>query len=235
MKNNNRNLLTAGFLLCVTLCQPAFAQKPSNNSTPRYPKEASNLLAAMNNPLLSSALYAVPKRLVSQVAVSGAVSVNDKWERGEGTQWYIEQQRYGADLVQVGVARRDDDLIKQGLHILDWGFQRQGADGSFPGTGDPFHSTSFFVEAAARALLLLKQYDPVRYADTIRTDTPKVTSAALWLTKPEVAARGKKNNSPYTHRRWILAAALGQAGALADNATLRAEAAEYAREGLSLQ
>lgn len=218
--------VATGLLLPAALCPCAEAQKPSPEV---------KLLSAMNDSLLRTALYSVPNRLVSQVAASGAVSVNAAWERGEGTQWFIEQQRYCADLVQAGVARKDDDLIKQGLRIMDWGFKHQGEDGSFPGTGDPFHSTSFFVEAAARSLLLLKQYDSAKYAETIQINAPKVTTAALWLTHPEVEGRGKKNNAPYTHRRWILAAALGQAGALTNNSLLKEKAAEYAREGLSLQ
>src|SRR6185437_12231422 len=98
-----------------------------------------------------------------------------------------------------------------------------------------FHSTSLFVEAAARGLLLLKQYNATAYADTLAADTPKTRAAARWLTQPEIAEKGRKNNRPYTHRRWIVAAALGQAAALTGDSRLAEAAADYAREGLALQ
>jgi hypothetical protein len=193
------------------------------------------LLATASDPLLIKVLYRVPKRMVSDVAPSGAISVNAEWESGSGGQWFIEQQRYGADLIQAGTSLKDDELIHQGRKILDWGFAHQGTDGSFPGTGDAFHSTALFVEAAGRAALLLKQYDPTTYADAISTYTSRVHAAARWLTEPEVAETGRKHNQPYTHRRWILAAALGQAAALSGDKKLAAAAEDYAREGLALQ
>ncbi len=118
--------------------------------------------------------------------------------------------------------------------MLDWGFARQNRDGGFAGTGDPFHSTSFFVEAAARALLLIKQGEPNAYS-RYRSYLPGLKAAAHWLTNGEVVARYQRHNAPYTHRRWLLAAALGEVAELTNDAALGEAAAIYARNGIALQ
>jgi hypothetical protein len=107
-----------------------------------------------NDSFLAGVLYGTPGRMASGIAADGAVGVNATWESGQATTWYIEEQRYGADFVQAGLVTGDSALVQQGWNILNWGFAKEAADGSFPGTGDAFHSTSMFVEAAARALLL---------------------------------------------------------------------------------
>lgn len=185
--------------------------------------------------LLRATLYVMPARLASGDAPDGAVSVNAAWERGERDTWFVEQQRYGADFVTAGLITGDDATVERGWRILQWGFAHQGPDGNFPGTGDAFHSTSFFVEATARALLLMKQTDPERYANRIAELTPKVMAAAHWMLRPDVAARGQAGNWPYTHRRYLVAAALGETGALLGDRPLLIAAQAYARDGLALQ
>lgn len=186
------------------------------------------LMAAMSLP--ASALT---------VSSSGAVDVNALWEAGKSSIWYIEEQRKGDDFICEGIRCENDSLIQQGLKIYDWGFARQAADGSFAGTGDTFHSTSLFVEAAARSTLLLKQYKPVTYtrdySSVVSSYTSKLKSACNWLTKLDIAAKGQEFNEPYTHRRYLLAAALGQAAKLSGSSTHAAAAASYANSGLALQ
>ena len=57
----------------------------------------------------------------------------------------------------------------------------------------------------------------------------------FWLLRPEILPPGRERDNPFTHRKWILAAALGNAGRLAGNPQLTAAAAEFAKEGLALQ
>jgi hypothetical protein len=216
----------APVLLAVAL---AAAQPPSAGQPPP------TLLTLARHDLLNQALYRRPDRLVSHVAPSGAVSVNADWERSQRGPWFIEQQRYGADLVQAGVVLKDRGLIGQGWKILAWGLNRQARDGGFPGTGDPFHSTAMYVEGAARALLLQKQSSSDSAREYLDRYLAPVTAAARWLMEPDVAAHGRKHNEPYTHRRWLLAAALGQAADLCGDPRMAQAAAEYAREGLALQ
>jgi hypothetical protein len=193
------------------------------------------ILSLARDSLLVKALYSDPHRIVSGVASDGSVGVNTSWQQAKSDTWYIEQQRYGGDLVQAGVCLNDDLLINQGLKILDWGFEHQDADGSFHGTGDAFDGTSMFAEAAARALLLLKKFDRVRFARAIQTDLPKLKAALRWLQRPDVMDSGKKQDAPYTHRRFILAAAFAETEALKREPRLYFLAAEFAQDGLHQQ
>lgn len=195
-----------------------------------------DLLTISTDPLLAKTLYQHPDRLISGVAPSGAANVNAQWEKKEGAEWFIEQQRGGADLVQAGVVLKDQALIRQGILVINWGFAQQGPNGDFPGTGDPLHSTSFFVEAAARSALLLKQARFPAFDAQVKEWTPKVQKAAQWMSKPEVEAKGRdKNLEPYTHRYYLRAAALGMAASLTGDKALADAALKYAREALTKQ
>jgi hypothetical protein len=186
------------------------------------PARAVTLRDLVADPLLVGSVYHRP--VTDQVDAAGAVGINRK-----GAQpWFIEEQRAGADFVQRGLAVGQSDWIATGWRILDWGIARQAADGSFPGTGDPFHSASFFVEALARALLLESAAQtPVRVAALRR--------AAEWLVRPDVTKRGEAHNRPYAHRRWILAAALALTARVTGEETFMAAARSYACDGLGLQ
>jgi hypothetical protein len=75
------------------------------------------MLTLVRDLLLIKALYSVPHRLASDIASDGSVSVNTDWEHGQLDTWYIEQQRYGGDLIQAGVSTNDDSLINEGLRF----------------------------------------------------------------------------------------------------------------------
>lgn len=209
-------------------CAVAAPGDPSGNEP--------NLLSLSTDNFLADALYRQPKRLVDEVAASGAVGVNGRYEKKTVPEWFIEQQRGGADLVQAGVVLKNETLIKEGIKIINWGFAHQGPEGDFPGTGDPLHSTSFFVEAAARATLLLRLAKLPQYQPQIAEWTPKIRAAARWMIRPEVAQKGRINNlMPYTHRFHLRAAALGMAAAVTGENDLAEAASAYAAEGLARQ
>ena len=134
-----------------------------------------------------------------------------------------------------GVADQDNEAIERGLKVLRWGLEQQQPDGSF-NCPDPFHSTSFFVEAAAHACLILNasQYAN-QYSEEVNWLKPRILRAANWMIEPAVQAAGKKHNAPYTHRRYLVAAALGEAGVLCFDESLTAKSRSYIREGISLQ
>ncbi|QEH34218.1 hypothetical protein OJF2_27530 [Aquisphaera giovannonii] len=202
-----------------------------------------SLYELADDQLLSIALYSSPHRMASRISNRGAVGVNADWEAGRAVGWYIEEQRYGADLIQAGLVRDDPALVSRGWEILDWGLARQAADGSFAGTGDPFHSTSLFAEAMARALVLTAQSGSRDAERRLATSLPAFERSVRWLAEPSVAARGARNNAPYTHRRWVLAAAMAEAAAAVRLGAGRGEEAEaferiardYAADGLRLQ
>jgi hypothetical protein len=180
--------------------------------------------------------YRRPEKLAADAAASGAQStVNIQWDETHTGKWYIEQQRYGSDAVCGGIAKEDITTIERGLRILRWGFEQQQPDGSF-NCPDAFHSTSFFVEAAAHACLLLNasQYAS-KYAADVDWMKPRILKAALWMTQLGVEGPGKAHNGPYAHRRYLVAAALGEAGVLCENQSLIEKSRSYIREGISLQ
>jgi hypothetical protein len=193
------------------------------------------LLEAVKDPLLQKTIYRMEVeslRRTPHFAADGAMGQNDKWERGAAPEWFIEGQRWGAESVQAGMVMNNDALVRQGWLVLDWGFSKQSKDSGFAGTGDPFHSVSLFVEGAARALLLMRESGDPKQARTVKKHAPALHAAALWLLRPEVV---RKYDAPYTHRRYILAAALGQTAAVVGDAALAQAAAAYARDGLQLQ
>ncbi len=64
---------------------------------------------------------------------------------------------------------------------------------------------------------------------------PKLAAAARWMLRPDVLKPGLKNNEPYTHRRWLVAAAWGLAGRVTDDTELAAASARLVRDGVALQ
>ncbi|MBL8992708.1 MAG: hypothetical protein JNM63_05165 [Spirochaetia bacterium] len=200
-----------------------------------FSSEPYGLENLLKDELIQKIYYENPTRLGSGFAESGAVSVNAKWENKETDVYFIEQQRYGADFVAAGLFTGKKDIVDLGVKVLEWGFQRQGTNGGFDDSGDRYHSTTFFVEASARAALLLAaSRDPAHQAIASRW-RPRIEAAALWLADPVLIARFEQHQSNYTHRRWLTAAALGLAAQLTGRKDLEAKAAEFARLGMAAQ
>jgi len=185
---------------------------------------------------MKSTAYRRPDRVAAQAAADGAISpVNIKWDQDHAGTWYIEEQRYAADVICAGMAQHDLTAIERGLKGLHWGFEQQQPDGSF-NCPDAFHSTSFFEEAAARACLLLSASGYAgQFASDIDWMKPRILKTAHWMIEPQVEEQGKKRNIPFTHRRYLVAAALGEAGVLSGDQTLIDHSKEYVREGIALQ
>ena len=205
------------------------------------------------NIAFSSAFYALAlSRPAAAVCVAGAADgaagVNVYYEAGTAPHWYIEEQRQGVDYVERGIAQENPALISQGLQIFDWGFAHEASDGSFPGSGDGtvgevYHSASFFLEAAARATYELKQYKPLTYALDPSTYGPKIAQytnyihlTARWLTgatDPTIPSTLQTYNAPYTHRRFLVGAALQESAVLTGDTALVPLADQYIDDGLA--
>jgi hypothetical protein len=168
----------------------------------------------------------------------GACNVNYAWEQTQTGTWYIELQREGGGAIEQGIASENDSYIQAGLSALTWGFNRQAADGSFPGTGDPFHSTSLFVEEVAHCLLALKAYQPVmggsNYASYVQEFAPKLELSAEWLVN-NATDSNLADDAPYTHRRYVVASAFAQVDKLLNTTEFASEADTFAQNGLELQ
>lgn len=171
------------------------------------------------DPLLVRSLY---RHAVSRdYSDNGAAGTNQS-----GYQW-IEEQRQGAEWIVRGYAQSKPEWIALGWRELDWGLAQQQGDGGFA-SRDPFHSSSFFVEALARSCLI----DP---EGATRRRIEGLARAAHWLMSGKAEEKGVPNNWPYTHRRYILSAAFGQAAAVTGEGHFVQRAERWAGEGLDLQ
>ena len=169
-------------------------------------------------------------------AADGAYSsVNIAWDKSHSGRWYIEQQRDGFDMIAIGLTLHDSEVVDRGVRALEWGFRQQNTDGSFS-CDDAFHSTSFFVEAAAHSVLILRA-DPMGKAFAPRMDAllDGLARAAQWMTRADVESAGRARNRPFTHRRFLVGAALGEAAVVLNDPALRRKSEDYIREGLALQ
>ncbi len=195
------------------------------------------MLSLIREPLLVKAIHRRMTGQAKSVAADGASTLSAEWVAGTRKDWFIENQRGGSDLVEAGVALGDRKLVDAGLREFEWGYARQAKDGGFPETGDPFHSTSIFVLDSGRALIALRERREEFPEFMPRLDklAAQLGAAANWMLQPAVLERGKRGNMPYTHRRWIVAAALGQASQLTGNARFAKAAAEFAEDGIKLQ
>jgi hypothetical protein len=175
------------------------------------------------------------------VDASGALGANLLWQHGKLPTWYIEQQ----DLVYPTLLRGLRDLsaadLTAGVRAFDWGFRRQARDGSFPGSGNEFHSTSYFVAAVAhvclfeRAALAAGVAVPAWAQARIRAYVRKIHAAARWMARPAVWREGLALNRPFGHRRFLVGAAMGLTAALTHDRLLERRADEVIAGGLRIQ
>src|SRR5581483_5490511 len=208
-----RALISSGLGALVGVSFQALAR--SGEDTAAVPP----LTDLVRHPLLVRSLYRLS--VTDNFNEDGAAGANRN-----GYQW-IEEQRQGAEWVLRGRVQSRSDWIARGWKQLDWGLSCQQGDGGF-GSKDPFHSTSFFIEALARSCIL----DP-EGASAARLEG--LARGAHWLLRTDIETRGAKGNLPYTHRRYILAAAFGQSAQVTGVAAFRGKAVEWARQGLALQ
>ncbi len=185
--------------------------------------------------LLANTVYGFLNQ--SELAISGAWGANAKWEQGTASEWHIELQHYGEDLIIGGLLHADTEAIEAGLRAFDWGFAQQAADGSFAGTADAFHSTSLFIEAVANASLVLRQSPlAAQYQSKLDAYSEKLYRATQWMTDASVWAKGIKNNSPYTHRYYLVANALAMTSILVGgDSKLMSLARDQIQAGLAAQ
>jgi hypothetical protein len=224
--------------LCITalaVVPTAFAQK--SEAAPVC-KPAPALLEMVRDPLLTRAIHKRIQARKPGLAPDGASTLSQEWLAGTRKSWFIENQRGGGDMIAAGVVLKDHALVDQGLREFEWGFKRQSkTDGGFPESGDAFHSVSVFLMDVERSLIEIKEAQP-EFKDMmprVNVMVPQVEAAALWLLRPEVLGPGRDHDSPFTHRRWILAGVLGDAAQLTGNRKLADAAVEFARAGLAMQ
>jgi hypothetical protein len=194
---------------------------------------------------MKATLHGESKTIAGVKSETGAFGpLNVPWEKTKSGKWNIQEQRAAADVIIAGIAFDDRDLVDCGLKILEWGFDRQQNDGSFgsPDYPQKYHSASFFIEAAAHSLLLLEK-SPFRNAVKSPIDAlkPKLLSAARWMIRPDVHAKawdGPTADKPqkfFGHRRFLVAAALGESGVLCHDGELISKSQNFIRDGIQIQ
>lgn len=196
-----------------------------------------SMLSLIREPLVVESVHRRTAVQRTGLAPDGASTLSKEWLEGKRKDWFIENQRGGGDLIEAGVVLRDRKLIDTGLREFEWGYARQSQNGSFPESLDAFHSVSIYVVDTARALIVLRDRrdDFPEFMPRVEKMIPHVGAAAAWLLQPAVLGPGKQHDQRYTHRKWILAAALGMAGQLTGNQRLASAAADFAAEGIALQ
>ncbi len=200
-----------------------------------------SLLQLLNAPLLFEAYYK-PLRIRTNCAPSGAYGYNIAYEQGKIDHWFVEEQREGIHAVQAGVLRKlrlgtDGGAVDLGWRIFCWGFGRQGPAGDFPGCRDKYHSTSFFLEAVARALLLQQETGDPAYTKLNETYTPKLVAGVRWMTRPgDVQAfRDTGALELFTHRYFYLASLFAFTAKLTQDENLYQFARDLVLEGMAKQ
>jgi hypothetical protein len=193
------------------------------------------------DPRFDSLVYRDPLAQSEGVAADGAAGTNILWERHALTGWVIEVQDHADEAIIGGLARHRPRVWKAGLREYDWGFAHQGRDGSFLGTANPFHSTSFFVAAVAHTILVLRHSRrvrasvPARVIAHVERYLPKLHAAATWMARADVWNAGLAGDAPFTHRRYLVADAVGLSGLLTHDKGLMDRADQALALGLSAQ
>jgi hypothetical protein len=138
-----------------------------------------------------------------QLATNGAAGTNFLYQQGQYPQMYIEEQRPAGEILYALVNSGPQPAISSIVaNMVNWGFEQQAADGSFPTSGDPFHSDSLFLSTLAMGML------PFKMGPNTNLITPWIRPLLLGLTylgAPSSTAISTPRDENYSHRRGIYA------------------------------
>jgi hypothetical protein len=170
--------------------------------------------------------------------------------------WSMGQQTLTVDLIELGLHRRDRALIDKGVIGVDWGVAvpindagihelHRTCDGAtVPDYGKTHHTTQW-LESLSRAVYLLAASEYAgefrsridSYIDRIEVIADRLTRTENW--NEWVDNIKDENGHDFTHRTFMMAAALGLASTLTDDADDAAKwrdmAAKIARRGIDNQ
>ena len=95
-----------------------------------------------------------------------------------GREWFIEDQHYGHFVAMAGLRLGDDELVRRGVGVMDYGVGRMTPEATYDHE-DWHHSAAFFYEALARMLLLR---EPLKLpAATIETWSAALRHGVTWF------------------------------------------------------
>lgn len=210
-------MLTRRLLLCIGALAPL-----SVHSRTLAPHRWSTLLNIAASPL-TLPFYLSDPSLRYVLSPSGLAAANFSRQPS----FTIEDQRFGAEWVLHGTLAKNPTWIARGWQALDVGVNQQQQDGGW-GEYGYYHANSLYLEGLARALVI----DPANR-------TPKrlecLRRGITWMLDEQNKKIGIKQNEPYTHRRYIIAALFGQSSVTLKSKFLADIAEKSAENGLLLQ
>jgi len=83
--------------------------------------------------------------------------------------------------------------------------------------------------------MALNNYDPNLYGAVVAFYTTRLHAAAAWIMSPPALKVGTPYDAAFTHRRYILAAGLGEIAQLSHDGRLAVDAMNYAKQGIIMQ
>ncbi|MEM7477941.1 MAG: hypothetical protein AAF483_23385 [Planctomycetota bacterium] len=182
--------------------------------------------------LVSDMLEVNPRYLIGDTDSNGAVDVNIDYASGVSDLYYIEMQRYGAELIVAGLGVQSEAMIADGMQVIQWGLDQQAADGSFPNSDDMIHSTSMFLEALGRSIEELDLFDYEGFDSATRSEwVDGLSRMANWMVNNDDTS-AHVDLEPFSHRYFLRAAGLMRASQLTGEANLATEANAYFSAGL---
>jgi hypothetical protein len=126
-------------------------------------------------------------------------------------------------------------MIDAGLRALEWGFQQQSADGSFP-CKENYLSASYFVAAAAHSIWLLETTGYARdFSGRIGFMKPKLKIAAQWLAVKANIDSARAGHDAHTSRYAVTGYALAAAGRVLSDPALALAGEDMVSVGISKQ
>jgi hypothetical protein len=170
--------------------------------------------------------------------------------------WSMGQQTYTADLVELGVHQRDRSLIDKGAAGVDWAVAvpiddagvhilHRECDGKTAPDYGATHHTTQWLESMGRAVYLLAASEYAgdfrrkidSYIDRIEVIADRLVAPSNWQQWED--AIKDENGHDFTHRTFMMAAALGLASTLTDDKNDAAKwsevAARIAQRGIENQ
>ena len=162
--------------------------------------------------------------------------------------WGMGQQTFAVDPIEDGVHRRDKTLIDKGIRALAWGEAvpindeaihelHRDCDGRTIADYGYTHHTTQWLEAMGRATYLLAASPWAgEYHATIDATINRIEQVAALETRPKnydhwVSEIKDAYGNDFTHRAFMMAAALGLASTLTDN---RSDARSWERHARSI-
>ncbi|MEM7477797.1 MAG: hypothetical protein AAF483_22650 [Planctomycetota bacterium] len=182
---------------------------------------------------LTEAVRVSPERMAGRFSSTGAVSVNVDYEAGERDDFYIEQQRRGAELIESGLATGHTKLTTVGIQMIQWGLDQQAEDGGFPNSDDAVHSTTMFMRALGHAIYRLDETPFEAFTPQMREEwIDGLTRMADWVIENQ-DLRPDQNLEPFSHRYFLRALGFRQANVLTGLDRFDVQATNYFDEAIT--